>query len=59
MTNTKISLESYKENLIIGHTKKGEIADPWTFEVMAPCGALHSNMSDMMKILYANISSEK
>ena len=41
-----------------GHDAKGKIAPYWDYDVMAPSGALHSDMEDMMKFLSMNISLE-
>lgn len=59
MNNTRISLNYDKNRLLNGHSKNGKITDHWTFNVLAPSGALNSNITDMMKFLYANISTDK
>lgn len=41
-----------------GHDAKGRLAQYWSYDVMAPAGALVSNMHDMMKFLSMNISLE-
>ena len=59
MNNTSIPLNFDNINILKGHNKKGKIAEHWTFDALAPSGALNSNITDMMKFLYANISTDK
>ncbi len=44
--------------LLAGHDAKGKTVPYWDYDVMAPSGALHSDMEDMMKLLSMNISLE-
>jgi CubicO group peptidase (beta-lactamase class C family) len=57
MHNTKIKMTGSSQ-MPAGYDTKGKIVPYWDYEVMAPSGALHSNMEDMMKFLSMNISLE-
>jgi CubicO group peptidase (beta-lactamase class C family) len=50
MTGTKLSPEMQK-NLAKGYTEKGEPSGLWDFDALAGCGAIKSNMADMIKYL--------
>ena len=57
MNNTAKSLtENQAKKMLSGHSAKGKPAGNWTYDIMAPSGALHSDMEDMMKLLSINIS---
>lgn len=38
-----------------GHDADGNNADPWTFQAIAPAGAIRSSLADMMKYLRCNM----
>lgn len=50
MTSTKLTPDIQK-NLAKGYTEKGEPSGIWDFDAMAGCGAIKSNMNDMIKYL--------
>ncbi len=50
MTSTKLTPEIQK-NLAKGYNEKGEPTLNWDFDAMAGCGAIRSNMNDMIKYL--------
>jgi CubicO group peptidase (beta-lactamase class C family) len=55
MNETRISLSGdQKSRFLNGHKSNGDLAQHWTFDVLAPSGALHSTIRDMMKFLSAN-----
>ena len=59
LTNTTISLTGeQKRRLTLGHNPKGELVPNWTFDVMAPAGALRSNADDLLKFLAVNLHPE-
>lgn len=39
-----------------GHTAKGELAQAWTFQVLAGAGAFYSTAEDMLQFIQANLS---
>lgn len=41
--------------LVRGYDHTGNLTPPWTFDVMAPAGALHSTASDLLLFLQANL----
>ncbi len=60
MPDTKITLsDAGQKNFLNGYTPKGELAPHWTYGIMAPCGALHSNIRDMMNFLSANLGTKQ
>jgi D-alanyl-D-alanine-carboxypeptidase/D-alanyl-D-alanine-endopeptidase len=60
MMNTCFSMsDSQKKNFLGGYDEKGNTAQHWTYDVMAPSGALCSTVSDMMKFLSANAGKNK
>jgi CubicO group peptidase (beta-lactamase class C family) len=54
MTQTGFN-EADSRLLLAGYNRKGKPAEHWSFEALAPSGALRSNMDDMLKFLKANI----
>jgi serine-type D-Ala-D-Ala carboxypeptidase/endopeptidase len=59
MHETTTSLASVKGNrLAAGHDADGDPVKPWTFQAIAPTGAIISSMSDMLKYLRANMWQE-
>ncbi len=60
MSHTGISLsETESREFLYGHNASGEVVPHWTYDIMAPCGGLHSNIGDMMKFLAANLGTVK
>lgn len=60
MFDTRITLtEDQQKHLLPGYNKKSERVSHWTYDAFAPVGGLHSNITDMMIFLAANISLKK
>lgn len=59
MTNTGIGVtENIKYKFINGYNPTGKSVPHWTYDVLAPSGAFHSSMGDMMRFLEANIGGK-
>jgi D-alanyl-D-alanine-carboxypeptidase/D-alanyl-D-alanine-endopeptidase len=60
MTDTRIYLSAEQQkHYLAGYNEKDNVVQHWTYNVMAPAGALHSSTYDMMKFLSENISKNK
>ncbi len=60
MTNTAITLTAEQPaRLTLGHDAKGNVVSNWDFSVLAPAGALRSCVSDMLKFVQANLSTNQ
>lgn len=57
-TTTEVNIEQ-RFRLLPGHTSKGKLSGTTDFDVMAPCGALKSNLTDMMHFLKINMGIEQ
>lgn len=58
MFNTDINLSTVQQkHFLNGHDESGKLAPHWTYDILAPAGALHSTPGDMMRFLAANIST--
>jgi len=56
MTDTYVKLPpALKPRMAVGHDDKGKRAPDFALQVMAPAGALHSTVNDMLKYLAAEI----
>lgn len=59
MSHSGINLN--KENpaqMMQGYTAKGELAQAWTFQVLAGAGAFYSTAEDMLQFIQANLNKE-
>jgi CubicO group peptidase (beta-lactamase class C family) len=43
-------------NFVSVYNVSGNITPPWDFDVLAPCGALHSSVSDLLQYARANMN---
>jgi len=60
LADTRINLtDEQQKHLLNGHNAKGNPVQHWTYQVLAPAGALHSSAADMMRFLDRNIRLEK
>lgn len=59
MRSTGVSMKDKQiPGMIAGHAVNGELAQHWTFQIMAPFAGLYSTPGDMLNFLAANISKE-
>jgi CubicO group peptidase (beta-lactamase class C family) len=57
MTNTTIGLtDGQRARLTAGHSPKGEVVPGWDFDVFAPAGGFHSDVTDMLAFIEANLA---
>jgi CubicO group peptidase (beta-lactamase class C family) len=57
MENTRFELRAEQlSRLAMGHEQSGQHSTPWTLDVYRPAGDLHSNASDLLKYVAAQIS---
>jgi D-alanyl-D-alanine-carboxypeptidase/D-alanyl-D-alanine-endopeptidase len=56
MNETTISPgQSARMRVAAGHDADGDVVAPWTFDALAPAGALNSTVDDMMKFVRCNM----
>jgi CubicO group peptidase (beta-lactamase class C family) len=56
MSDTATGLDAgQRQRFAIGHTLDGDVAPPWTFDAIAPAGALRSTIRDMLKYVRCNM----
>lgn len=57
MADTAITLSPGQQaRLTPGHDAKGQVVSNWNFDVLAPAGALHSCVGDLLKFIQANLA---
>jgi CubicO group peptidase (beta-lactamase class C family) len=56
---THLARHGERSPLIPGTTAEGKPARPWTYDALAPAGALYSSLGDLLRFLEFNIRSEK
>ena len=57
LTNTTIRLtDGQRARLACGHSPKGEEVPGWDFDVFAPAGGFHSDATDMLAFIEANLT---
>jgi D-alanyl-D-alanine-carboxypeptidase/D-alanyl-D-alanine-endopeptidase len=56
MTDTGIALSAdQRSRFAVGHDVDGQAVKPWTFQALAPAGAIRSTLSDMLKYVRCNM----
>jgi len=56
MTDTAIALSAdQRARFAVGHDGDGQAVKPWTFQALAPAGAIRSTIADMLKYVRCNM----
>ncbi len=56
MSDTAAGLDADQQRrFAVGHTVDGDVAPPWTFDAIAPAGALRSTIHDMLRYVRCNM----
>jgi len=57
MKSTKVQLNDKTDQLAIGHTKRGKVAEPWTWADMPGAGGICSTIADMNRFMAAQLQA--